>query len=117
MASGTASGDCRSFSPQLVDVQVGSFWKGYCALTETSLPSIQRLEPNVYALIGFSTRGVALAPILGREMAHFLSGKKREAEMPLPIGEVQPIGLQSVKAFLGGFAFPVYQMRDALRLT
>ncbi|WP_164871862.1 NAD(P)/FAD-dependent oxidoreductase [Solirhodobacter olei] len=103
--------------PQLRDIRIESYWEGWCALTDSYLPAIQRLDQNVYSLMGFSTRGVVLAQTLGQEMALFLSEKKTEAEMPVRVGGVRPIALQRTKAFLGGFAFPIYQMRDALRLT
>ena len=103
--------------PHLKGIRFESFWEGWCALTDAYLPAIQRLEPNVYSAIGFSTRGVALAQTLGREIAQFLCEHKTEAEMPVRVGPVLPIAMQPIKAFLGGFAFPAYQMRDALRLT
>lgn len=103
--------------PELNDINAQSFWTGWCALTDEYLPAVQRLEPNVFSLIGFSTRGVALAQTLGREMAAFLSETRCEAEMPVRVGNIKPIALQPIKRFLGGFAFPAYQMRDALRLT
>ena len=103
--------------PHLKNIQIDSFWEGTCALTEEYLPAIQRLERDVYSVIGFSTRGVALAQTLGREVAGFLSETKTEAEMSVRVGDVRPIPQQRIKTFLGGFAFPAYQMRDALRLT
>jgi glycine/D-amino acid oxidase-like deaminating enzyme len=103
--------------PQLTDIRAESFWTGSCALTDESLPAIQQLETNVYSVIGFSTRGVALAQTLGREVAAFLAETKTEAEMPVRVGGIKTIALQPIKAFLGGFAFPAFQMRDALRLT
>ncbi|MCZ4291640.1 NAD(P)/FAD-dependent oxidoreductase [Hoeflea alexandrii] len=103
--------------PHLGGIHVESFWEGWCALTDAYLPAIQRLEPNVYSVIGFSTRGVALAQTLGREFAQFLCENKTETEMPVRVGPVLPISMQPIKAFLGGFAFPAYQLRDALRLT
>lgn len=103
--------------PHLKNIQIDSFWEGYCALTEEYLPAVQRLERDVYSLIGFSTRGVALAQTLGREVAGFLSETKTEAEMPVRVGDVQAIPMQRIKTFLGGLAFPAYQMRDALKLT
>lgn len=103
--------------PQFKDISFDSFWEGWCCLTDAYLPAIQQLEPDVYSVIGFSTRGVALSQTLGREVALFLAEQKTEAEMPVRVGPVLPISMQPVKAFLGGFAFPAYQMRDALRLT
>ncbi|MES2436215.1 MAG: FAD-dependent oxidoreductase [Pseudomonadota bacterium] len=103
--------------PHLNGIQMDSYWEGYCALTDAYLPAIQRLEQNVYSVIGFSTRGVALAQTLGREVAAFLSETKTEADMPVRVGDIQPIAMQGLKTFLGGLAFPAYQLRDALRLT
>ncbi|MEK1930274.1 MAG: FAD-dependent oxidoreductase [Pararhizobium sp.] len=48
------------------DVELGSYWEGYCAVTDTFLPHVQRLGKNVFAVGGFSTRGVNLAQNLGR---------------------------------------------------
>lgn len=103
--------------PALAGIDITEYWEGYCALTESSLPSIELLDENVFAVIGFSTRGVVLTQTLGREFAAFLAGKKSEAELPLPIGPAQSIPLQAIKAFLGGFAFPAYQARDRLGLS
>ena len=103
--------------PHLRDIQIDQYWEGYCALTEASIPAIQELETNVYSVIGFSTRGVALAQTLGREMALLMAEKKTEAEMPVRVGPVQKIFLQPVKQFLGGYTFPVYKARDRLGLT
>ena len=103
--------------PQLHNLEVSSFWTGWCALTDAYLPAIQRLEPNVYSLIGFSTRGVALAQTLGKEIASFLLETKTESEMPVRVGEIQQISMQPIKTLFGGFAFPAYQLRDALRLS
>ncbi len=103
--------------PHLKNMQIDSYWEGTCALTDAYLPAIQRLEPNVYSVIGFSTRGVALAQTLGREVAGLLTETKTEAEMPVRVGGIQPIALQPLKTFLGSFAFPAYQMRDAWHLS
>lgn len=107
----------NEFFPGLTDLHLESFWTGYCALTNESLPAVQRLDANVYSLIGFSTRGVALAQTLGREMAGFLCESRTEADMPVRVGDVRTIALQPLKRFLGGFAFPLFQLRDALRLS
>ena len=60
---------------------------------------------------------MALAQTLGREMAAFLCETRTEAELPVRVGGPRTIALQPIKRFLGGFAFPIYQLRDALRLT
>ncbi|MCX7561286.1 FAD-dependent oxidoreductase [Sulfitobacter sp. F26204] len=103
--------------PSLKGIETTQYWEGYCALTESSVPAIERLDDNVFAVLGFSSRGLVLTNTLGREMAHFLAGKKPEAELPLPIGPAHPVPFQAIKTFLGEYAFPVLQARDRLRLS
>lgn len=103
--------------PHLAGIEITDYWQGFCALTESALPAIERLDRNVFALIGFSTRGVVLSQTLGREIAQVLAETKPEADLPLPIGPVKRIPLQAIKTFLGGYAFPIYQARDRLGLS
>ncbi len=103
--------------PQLKGIEIEHYWEGYCALTDAFLPAIQQLDHNVYSVVGFSTRGVALTQTLGREMALFLAEKKTADEMPVRVCPVERIFMQGTKQLLGGLAFPVFQARDALGLT
>lgn len=103
--------------PHLRGIKIDQYWEGFCALTEAFVPAIQQLEKDVYSVLGFSTRGVALAQTLGREVALLLAEKKCESEMPVRVGAVQTIPMQPVKQFLGGYAFPIYKARDRLRLS
>ncbi len=103
--------------PSLAGIENTEYWEGYCALTENSLPAIERLDENVFAVIGFSSRGLVLTNTLGREVALFLAGKKTEAELPLPVGPPNPVPFQAIKTFLGGYAFPALQARDRLGLS
>lgn len=103
--------------PQLKGIEIESYWEGYCALSQTFLPSIHELDKGVYSVLGFSTRGVALAQTLGREVGKFLSGSLAEADLPIGVTALNTVPFQRSKTFLGGFAFPVYQARDSLGLT
>lgn len=103
--------------PHLKGIEIDKYWEGYCALTDASLPAIQRLDDNVYSVIGFSTRGVVLTQTLGREVAMLLAETKSEADMPVHVGPIERIALQPVKTYFGGFAFPVFQAKDRLGLS
>ena len=103
--------------PHLAGIEFETYWEGSCAVTETSLPVIQRLDDNVYSLMGYMTRGVAMAQTLGRELGEFLAGRKSEAELPLPVTPLEPIPLQPIKALVGRYAFPVFKARDSLGLS
>jgi glycine/D-amino acid oxidase-like deaminating enzyme len=103
--------------PQLRGIEIDSYWEGSCALTDAALPAIQQVRDNVFSVIGFSTRGVALSQTLGREVADLLAETKTEAEMPVRLGPVQRIAMQPLKALIGGYAFAAFQVRDRLGLT
>ncbi len=103
--------------PQLGPVEFEHYWEGYCALTDAGIPAIQTLEEDVYSVVGFSTRGIALANTLGREFAQLLAEVKSESDMPVRVGSIQKIFMQPIKTFLGGYAFPVYKARDRLKMS
>lgn len=103
--------------PQLKGIEFDQYWEGWCALTPDYLPEVHRLDEGVWSLIGFSTRGVALAQTLGREMARFLSGEISEDDIPAQVKPVEALPFQRTKTFLGGLAFPAFQARDRLGLT
>ena len=103
--------------PQLKGIEIESYWEGHCALSQNYLPSIHELDQGVYSVLGFSTRGVALAQTLGREIGQFLAESLDEADLPIGVTALETVPFQRTKTFLGGFAFPVYQARDALGLT
>ncbi len=105
------------YFPQLKGIEFDYYWEGYCALTETYLPSFQVLDRDVFAVLGFSTRGVALAQAIGPELARFLSEDMALDDMPLHIGENQPIPRQGLKSFLGQYAFPVLKALDRFDLS
>jgi glycine/D-amino acid oxidase-like deaminating enzyme len=100
--------------PQLTKIKIDHYWEGWCAIREEFLPVSQDHGDGVYSLLGFSTRGIALAQTLGREMARFLAGTISEERMPIPVRRLSPIPLRAVKQTLGGWAFPVYKLRDRL---
>jgi glycine/D-amino acid oxidase-like deaminating enzyme len=103
--------------PQLAGIEIEHYWEGNCALTDSALPEIQRVNQSTYALVGFSTRGLALSMTLGQEIARLLSETKTEADMPVPVGSVRPIPMQPLKAALGAYAFPFFQARDLLKTS
>lgn len=103
--------------PHLRGISFDSYWEGNCALANESIPEIQRLEDNVYSLMGYMTRGVAMSQTLGRDLGEFLAGMKDEAELPLPVTPPRPIPLQPLKALAARYAFPVFKAQDALGLS
>jgi glycine/D-amino acid oxidase-like deaminating enzyme len=104
--------------PALGDVEIETYWEGWCAVTESFLPRFQILAPNVYSVGGFSTRGVALAQNIGRVVAEFLAESRALDDVPLEIADgVHRIAWQRLKTAAARVIFPVYQGMDRIGLS
>ena len=100
--------------PQLGPVHVGpgTYWEGVDGVNENRLPSLQRLDRGVYALGGYSTRGVALANALGPLVAEMICGRRDAADLPLPVHGLSPIPGHAVKTLVARLVFPLYKRQD-----
>ena len=103
--------------PQLVNPEIEHYWEGYCALTQSHLPSVQVLGSGIYAVLGFSTRGVSLAQNLGREFSRYLAGNIPIDDLPVQVCGLDKIPFQVIQQFLGGYAFPVFKAMDRLKMS
>lgn len=110
----------RALFPQLRDnpLEFPDYWEGYCALTDGSLPLVQRMRPNVFALTGFSTRGVNLAENIGLVMGELFAGRRSLDDVPLEVVDgARQIFMQGFKTAVGRQIFPLFQLKDRLGLT
>jgi glycine/D-amino acid oxidase-like deaminating enzyme len=82
--------------PGLDDLSWQFGWSGYLALTRDHLPAIFKLDNGYYAGIGCNGRGVAMATLLGRELAEIVSGKA-ERDCDVPIRSVRKIAGYSLR--------------------
>lgn len=106
--------------PQLNDEDLvfESYWEGYCAVTDSFLPHVQRLGANVFSVVGFSTRGVNLAQNLGRVVGEFAAGKRTLDDVPVAVLERrQDVSFWPIKVRAARYIFPFYQAKDRLGLT
>lgn len=100
------------------DIELESYWEGYCAVTESYLPHILRLGRNVFSVGGFSTRGVNLAQNLGRVMGEFMAGKRDLDSIPVNIYDQRhDVPLWSIKTRAARYVFPYYRLKDAMGLS
>ncbi len=107
-----------TFGGRREDIEIETYWEGWCAVTESFLPRFQVLAPNVYSVGGFSTRGVALAQNIGRVVADFLAENRTLDEMPLEtIDGIHRIPWQRLKTAAARAIFPVYQGMDRVGLS
>jgi len=107
-----------AFGGRPEDIEIETYWEGWCAVTESFLPRFQVLAPNVYSVGGFSTRGVALAQNIGRVVAEFLAENRTLDEVPLEtVDGVHRIPWQRIKTAAARAIFPVYQGIDRVGLS
>jgi glycine/D-amino acid oxidase-like deaminating enzyme len=108
----------RQIFPDLPPVTIETYWEGWCAITPDFLPRVQVLAPGVFSILGFSTRGVALATNAGRTFGTFLAGDRSLDEVPLEVSEgAQVIPRHGVKALAGRLIYPLYKAMDRLGMT
>ena len=60
--------------PSLGDFDIEYAWGGQIAITRSRLPSVGRVEGDVYYAQGFSGHGIALTNIVGKLLAEMISG-------------------------------------------
>lgn len=100
------------------DITFQDYWEGYNCITEAYLPHIQRLKPDVFSLLGCSTRGVSLMQNLGLLMGEFFGGRRNLDDVPVELVDgVRTIRMQGFKTAVGRNIFPIFQLKDRLRLT
>jgi len=100
------------------DIEIEDYWEGYCAITDSYLPHVQRLGANVFSVAGFSTRGVNLAQNLGRVIGEFAAGRVGLDNLPVAVFEGRhDVSFWPVKARVARYIFPYYRMKDRLGLT
>lgn len=76
--------------PVLKGIAITHAWNGQFALTPDFYPRLHRPAPGVWAALGYSGRGVAMAVSMGREIANSINGCP-DAELPIPISPIKPI--------------------------
>ena len=52
--------------------QIENRWAGIMAMGSEKLPIVQELEPNVFCAVRMSGMGVALAPVIGQQIANMM---------------------------------------------
>jgi sarcosine oxidase len=105
--------------PRLGRIDWAFHWSGWVAMTSDELPHLHALAPGVLAGLGYSGRGIALATIMGRELARGAMGTPvRDLLMPastpsvphhIPFAAVARAGVRALATS--------YRLRDAIELS
>ncbi|MCW2306105.1 NAD(P)/FAD-dependent oxidoreductase [Rhodobium gokarnense] len=101
-----------------VNPKIETYWEGYCSITDSYLPSFQVVDRDIFSLIGFSTRGVALAQTMGKIVGEFAADQCTLDDIPLEVVEgTRSISMHGVKERVGRLIFPYYQAMDRFGLS
>jgi glycine/D-amino acid oxidase-like deaminating enzyme len=80
----------REIYPQLAGVGFEYHWGGLVAMTRDHLPHLHELAPGLLAGLGYNGRGVAMATLMGRQLAQRTLGMS-DAELAFPVTPLRPI--------------------------
>jgi glycine/D-amino acid oxidase-like deaminating enzyme len=105
-----------SLFPQLGSVEFEQHWSGWLDMTPDQYPRLQEPAGGVLAGVGYSGRGIALATIMGRELARRAMGAKSN-DLLFPIRSVQPIPLRALARGVVRGLMVLYRIQDALDAT
>jgi glycine/D-amino acid oxidase-like deaminating enzyme len=98
--------------------QLGPFdweyrWSGWIAMTYDQYPHLHQLAPGLWAGLGYSGRGIALATMMGRDLARRIAGTETD-ELVFPVTPLAPRWTTRIAKPLVGSLMDWYRLRDAL---
>ena len=89
------AGHIRTVFPQVGEVRLEHIWDGRIAVTPDRLPRLHELAEGVYAGLGYSGRGIAMATGMGKVLAARAPGTPMEA-LPVPATPVKPLPMHAL---------------------
>ena len=87
---GNLSTYARRLWPFLEDVAWSHGWNGQLALTTDHTPHLHEPAPGLIACLGYNGRGIAMATVMGGEIARRIAGTPA-AELDMPSSPIRPI--------------------------
>jgi len=89
------AGHIATVFPQVGEVRLEHIWDGRIAVTPDRLPRLHELAEGVYAGLGYSGRGIAMATGMGKVLAARATGTPMEA-LPVPATPVKPLPMHAL---------------------
>ncbi len=80
----------RRLFPALGDARWSHGWNGQLAVTQSHYPHLTAPARNVIACMGYNGRGVAMATVMGGEIARWIGGHP-PGELDMPVRPVRPV--------------------------
>lgn len=101
--------------PELGHLRWTDEWSGWVGITKDHIPHVNRLETGLWAVTGFNGRGIAMATLLGRDMARRIHGWP-EAEMCIPETPLRPLLGHFLTSSVADALIRWYRVRDSIDL-
>jgi glycine/D-amino acid oxidase-like deaminating enzyme len=102
-----------SLFPQLGSVEFEQHWSGWLDMTPDQFPRLYEPAGGILAGLGYSGRGIALATIMGRELARRAMGAG-PSDFLFPISDVRPIPLRWLARGVVHGLMTLYRFQDTL---
>lgn len=101
----------RSVFPQVGEVKLEHIWDGRIAVTTDRLPHLHELAEGLYAGLGYSGRGIAMATGMGKVLAARVRGTPPE-ELPVPMTPVRPLPLHTLSIPIARLTIAWHRWQD-----
>lgn len=85
----------KAVFPQAGDVEFEHLWDGKVAVTLDRLPRFHELAEGVYAGLGYSGRGIAMATAMGKLLADRVQGTPA-SDLPVPVSPLKSVPMRSL---------------------
>ena len=82
--NGRAARRLQAMFPQLGSVRFTHRWEGFFDVSASRTVGVHELAPRLYAVVGFSGRGIPTATAMGRDLAQMIVEAMAVPVAPLP---------------------------------
>jgi glycine/D-amino acid oxidase-like deaminating enzyme len=104
----------RTIFPQLGPLEWEQHWSGWVAMTYDLYPHLHALAPGLWAGLGYSGRGIALATLMGREIAARIAGAA-ERDLVFPVTQLRPPAIAPLARPMVASLLAYHRLGDAWR--
>lgn len=97
--------------PQIGEIDIAHVWEGWIAMTPERLPRLHELAGGVFAGLGYSGRGIAMATAMGASLAERVMGAPASAVAPPP-SPIRTLPMHDIVAPLSRALIGYYRWKD-----
>lgn len=97
--------------PQIGEIEIAHIWEGIIAMTPERLPRLHELAGGVFAGMGYSGRGIALATAMGAALAARAMGASADTVAPQP-APVRTLPMHDIVSPLSRAMIGYYRWKD-----